>query len=222
MTGRLVRKLRRPVRLGSLRRTSPISDRWGWDRGTPIDRHFVERFLSQHRADISGDVVEIGDSRYIDRFGVDVRVKHVLDVDPANPAATMTADLASEDALPAQVADCVIVVQTLQYVYDCAAAVRGVHRLLRGGGVALATMPAVSRISRSTGVGSDFWRFTAPSVERLFGDAFGPDVSVDAHGNVLTGIAFLAGLAAEDLRPEELAIDDEYFPVLITARAVKR
>jgi hypothetical protein len=210
------------VRLGTLRRTSPVSDRWGWDRGTPIDRYFVERFLSQHRADISGDVVEIGDSRYIDTFGVDVRTKHVLDVDPKNAGATMTADLAAEHDLPAAVADCVILVQTLQYVYDCAAAVRGVHKLLRRGGVVLATMPAVSRISRSTGVGSDFWRFTAPSVERLLREAFGSDVSVHAHGNVLTGIGFLAGLAAEDLSQEELAFDDEYFPVLITARAVKR
>src|SRR5262249_26011527 len=159
---------------------------------------------------------------YIEKFGVDVRTKHVLDVDANNTAATITADLADADELPADVADCVIFVQTLQYVYDCAAAVRGVHKLLRPGGVALATVPSLSRISRSTGVGSDFWRFTAPSVERLFGDPFGPEVSVHAHGNVLTGIGFLAGLAAEDLRPEELAIDDEYFPVVITARAVKR
>ena len=39
---------RRRVSYGSLRRLTPISDRWGLDRGTPIDRHYIEQFLGRH------------------------------------------------------------------------------------------------------------------------------------------------------------------------------
>jgi hypothetical protein len=35
----------RSVRWGNLRRLRPFSDRYGCDRGTPIERYYIERFL---------------------------------------------------------------------------------------------------------------------------------------------------------------------------------
>src|SRR5215211_4187641 len=67
----LVRALRRghrPVRLGSLGTTQPVSWAWGYDRGLPIDRWYIERFLEQNRADITGRVLEVKDTMYTDRF----------------------------------------------------------------------------------------------------------------------------------------------------------
>ena len=46
-------------------------------------------------------------------------------------------------------------------------------------------------------------------------------MTVQAHGNVLAAIAFLHGLAREELRQEELDTKDPDYEVLITARAVK-
>jgi hypothetical protein len=46
-------------------------------------------------------------------------------------------------------------------------------------------------------------------------------VSVAPYGNVLSAIAFLHGLAAEELRPEELDHHDPDYQVLIAVRAVK-
>src|SRR5262252_4733624 len=37
---------------GRPRQVTPVSRDWGFDRGTPIDRYFVERFLGVHRHDI--------------------------------------------------------------------------------------------------------------------------------------------------------------------------
>jgi len=45
-------------------RLKPISKVFGFDRGTPIDRYYIENFLSQHRNDIHGIVLEIGDNTY--------------------------------------------------------------------------------------------------------------------------------------------------------------
>src|SRR5947207_406343 len=65
------RRILRPARLGVLRRVEPLT-KWGAERGTPVDRYYIERFLERHRADIRGRVLEVRDSRYTDRFGTSV------------------------------------------------------------------------------------------------------------------------------------------------------
>jgi hypothetical protein len=68
------------------------------------------------------------------------------------------------------------------------------RRLLEPGGVLLAMVPATSR-------------------ER---------VAVRSYGNVLAGMAFLAGLATEELARRELDRHDPYFPLVVAVRAVKQ
>jgi SAM-dependent methyltransferase len=218
-----LRRLRRPAWLGTARRTTPFSDRWGLDRGTPVDRYYIELFLSRHRRDIRGRVLEVGDSRYTDRFGSDVSSSDVLDVNADNRSATVVADLAQPDQFESAGYDCFILVQTLQYVFDVGAAVRTAHRVLRPGGVVLVTVPAVSRIARSAGLDGDYWRFTAASCRALFAADFGAEaVEAEAFGNVLSAASFLMGLAREDLTRREVDYLDPWFPVVVTARAVKR
>ena len=43
---------------GGFRRLSPVTNNWGLTRGQPVDRAHIEQFLSQHRGDIRGDVLE--------------------------------------------------------------------------------------------------------------------------------------------------------------------
>jgi SAM-dependent methyltransferase len=211
---------RRPVLLGSLGRTRPVDLHWGSSRGRPVDRWYIERFLAQHRASISGRVLEIKDSGYTDRFGQDVTERGVLDVDAGNPRATYVADLAAADALPDGHFDCFLLTQTLQYVYDVPAAIAHAHRVLAPGGTLLATMPAVSRVTGPPL--TDYWRFTPESGRRLFATEFGADaVEVTAPGNVLTQIAFLSGLAVEDLDEAALHDDDPSFPLLVCVAARK-
>ena len=216
-----VRRLLRPARLGVLHRTRPLSEHWGFDRGTPVDRHYIESFLEEHRGDVRGRVLEVQDSGYTDRFGTGVERRDVLDVDPKNPKATIVADLAAADAVPADSFDCFILTQTLHLIYDFRAALGHARRVLRPGGVLLATLPVVSRISRGAAA-NDFWRFTPASASALFGEVFGPErVEVRAYGNVLAGLAFLSGMAAEELSSKDLETRDEHFPVLVGVRAVK-
>src|SRR5450759_3773496 len=51
---RRIRRWGHPARLGVRHRTSPFSEVHGFDRGTPVDRYYIERFLDQHREDIHG------------------------------------------------------------------------------------------------------------------------------------------------------------------------
>lgn len=216
-----LRRLRRPAWLGTLRRTTPLSDGFGFDRGTPVDRYYIERFLEENRAAIRGRVLEIKNSKYTRRFGMSVEQCDVLDVDPKNRNATIVADLAAADAVPGETFDCIVLTQTLQYIFDTRSAIVHAHRLLRSGGVLLCTAPCISRIERGS-LDSEYWRFTGASCSRLFGDVFGAEnVRVHTQGNVLTGIAFLAGMAREELRQRELDQRDEHFPLIVTVRAEK-
>lgn len=217
-----LRRLRRPFRLGRFD-TAPISTEWGFDRGTPIDRYFIERFLEAHAADVRGRVLEVKSSEYTRRFDRGVVRADVLDIDPHNEQATIVADLTAADDVPAGVFDCFILTQTLQFIYDAPAAVRHAHRLLAPGGVLLVTVPVVARISPRYGPETEYWRFTAASCRRLFGDVFGPaNVEVSTSGNLLVDMAFLQGAAVEEFPRAKLEVNDPFFPLIVAVRAVRR
>jgi SAM-dependent methyltransferase len=117
--------------------------------------------------------------------------------------------------------DCFILTQTLQYIYDLKAAVIHAHRILAPGGTVLCTVPVVSRIDRRE-LGSEYWRLTAAACSRLFGDVFpSSNVAVRERGNVLAAVAFLVGMAAEELSTRKLERDDPFFPLVVTVRATK-
>jgi SAM-dependent methyltransferase len=213
--------LRHPAFLGTIRRTTPLSDHWGRDRGTPVDRYYIEHFLEGARTAIRGRVLEVMNADYTCRFGAAVERSDVLDIDPTNPSATIVADLANADDVASETFDCFILTQTLQYIYDLRSAVEHAHRILRPGGTLLCTVPTVSRIARRE-LDSEYWRLTTAGCARLFGDVFaGGVVEVRARGNVLSAVAFLVGMAREELSSRELDRDDPFFPVIVTVRATK-
>jgi len=213
------------VRFGTLRRVTPVSRRFGWDRGgLPVDRYYIERFLQQHAGDIAGHVLEVRDDAYTRRFGgTHVTRSDVLHPTTDNEKATIVADLTSADPIPSNTFDCIILTQVLPFILDVPAAVRTLHRILRPGGVVLASVPGISHIVRyDMDRWGDYWRFTSLSARRLFECGFpGGDVRVKAHGNVLAATAFLQGLSSRDLRPDELDYTDPDYEVLITVRAMK-
>jgi SAM-dependent methyltransferase len=213
------------VNFGGLRRLTPVSPAFGFDRGMPIDRYYIERFLAAHAGDIRGQVLEIGDDRYTRQFGGSrVTRSDVLHVVAGNPQATIVADLTRADDVPSESFDCILCTQTLQMIVDVEAALRHLARMLRPGGVLLTTSSGINRICRREGIDAwgEYWRFTTQSAHHLFGRAFSPaEVQAVAYGNVLAAVAFLHGLAAEELTPAELDYEDADFEVVIGVRAAK-
>ena len=215
------------VWFGSLRRLTPISRSHGYDRGTSIARYYINQFIAANAADVKGHVLEIGWDLYTKTIGADRVTKgDVLSYVEA-PKATIVADLTcatSAHQIPANTFDCIICTQTLEYIYDPKAAVSHLYRILKPGGVLLATFPGISRVDRHEGVDDwgTYWYFTEQSARRLFQTYFpAEDILIKAHGNVLAAIAFLHGLAAEELRQEELAILDPEYAISLAIRAVK-
>ena len=225
------------VNFGDLRRVAPISRGFGMARGLPVDRYYVEDFLRRHGGssgygggDIQGHVLEVGGDDYARRFGgwsgapdetSAITALDVLHADASNPIATIVGDLSTGAGIPEDRFDCVICTQTLHVIYEVEASIATLQRMLKPGGVALVTIPGITQSCRpDRDLWGDYWRFTTLSARRLFESAFAPEgVRVEAYGNVLAASAFLYGLAAEELRQEELAPRDPDYEMLIAVRA---
>lgn len=213
------------VRWGGLRRTSPVSRVFGLDRGTAIDRYYIEKFLTKSSALIGGVVLEIGDDYYTKKYGGSrVTRSEILHAVEGNAKATLIGDLQTGEGIPTNIFDCIILTQTLQFLYDMKSAVETLHRSLRPGGVALVTGTGISQISRyDMDRWGEYWRFTTLSAMRMFEEVFGKgQIKVSSHGNVLSATAFLQGISAGELRVSELDVYDQDYEVVITIEAIKR
>ena len=202
----------------------PISPDFGWERGTPIDRFYIENFLSDRAGDIVGRVLEIGDDVYSKRFGgAKIEVQDVLHVKADHPKATITGNLAQNDVLPKAAFDCIVFTQTLQFIFELEQAIDSLYDSLKPGGVLLATVPGLSQIDRGEWKDSWYWSFTAASVRQLFARRFGSEMlKIETHGNVFAATAFLQGAAFQEVDQELLTVNDPAYQLVITLRARKR
>jgi len=207
---------------GGLSSTTPVSLNFGWDRGKPIDRYYIERFLASNAGDITGRVLEVGDDTYSRLYGSNISLMDILHVDPHYAKATLHGDLSRPGVLPEGVFDCIVFTQTLQFIFELEEAVSHLYVALKPGGTLLLTVPGISPIDRGEWGESWFWSFTPASVRRLFQLSFPADaIELKAHGNVFAATAFLQGAALEEVDVAKLDEPDPAYPVIITLRARK-
>jgi hypothetical protein len=219
----LTRKKTRVV-FNDLTVNRPVSSRFGFDRGTPIDRYYIEKFLASRADLVGGRVLEVGDDTYSRRFGAGkVASFEVLHATSTASKSTVVGDLTDPATLPENAVDCFICTQTFNFIFEVQKAVQGAHALLKPGGVMLATVAGISQISRyDMERWGDYWRFTTASVRRLFEPVFTGGLEVESFGNVLAATAFLQGIAVEDLPDAALlGANDPDYQLIITIVARK-
>jgi hypothetical protein len=216
------RTLTRPEDIG-LDSVSPVSRYFGLDRGTPIDRYYIEEFLKENKLNIKGKVLEIAESTYSKKFGSNVSAFEVLHATAGNSLATIVGDLTNVDTLPQSAIDCFICTHTFNFIYEVENAVKGAHHLLAPNGIMLATVAGISQISRyDADRWGDYWRFTSDSATKLCEDVFGiGNVEVKCFGNCYAVINFLRGISCEEVSVEKLNIIDPDYPLVITIKAKK-
>ncbi|HOX52920.1 MAG TPA: hypothetical protein PKY05_15660, partial [Fibrobacteria bacterium] len=111
----------------------PISRNFGIDRGVPIDRHYIEAFLAEHREKIRGVTMEIADAKYTRRFGDDrvtqAMVMHVQDGYGADIVCDLSRECPRECFL-----DCFVLTQVLPFVYDVRSTIANALKMLKPGG----------------------------------------------------------------------------------------
>ena len=203
-------------RWGNLRRVRPFSEHFGFERGTPIDRYYLERFLERHRHLITGRVLEIQAPGYTMKYGralaaadsVDIVLRH-------NENLTYLCDLAkSERVIPDASYDCFLLPNTLSHLRDVEGCLRNALRVVRPGGVILATTAALVPLTADV---PDYWHASAAGWREIADRSWpGCDVRIDQHGNCLAAVAAMLGLTVEELEPSELDVNDPRYPVLVT------
>mgnify|MGYP006281647593 CR=1 FL=1 len=211
------------VNLGDLRSTAPVNGNFGFDRGTPVDRYYIEQFLDAQSQDIKQRVLEIGERTYTERFGGDeVSRSDVLHYAEGNDEATIVGDLTDAPHISDDSFDCIILTETLQLIYDVSAALDTLHRILRPGGVLLITVPGITPMPDDV-IGEGWqWSFTKNSLGGLLEESFpASQVEIKTYGNVLSAVAMLEGLTQEEFTTAELEAKDEVYPVTVTARVQK-
>ncbi|HQD92844.1 MAG TPA: methyltransferase [Bacilli bacterium] len=207
----------------NLRNLKPVSSVFGLDRGTPIDRIYIEDFLNKNKICIQGVVCEIGEDIYSKKFGSNIKKVEILHYTNDNPKATIIGDLVNVSTLPKNKIDCFILTQTLNFIYDFKSAIKGIYYMLKSEGVALVTVAGISQISRyDMDRWGDYWRFTDLSMKKSFEEVFGiGNVEIETYGNVLAATAFLQGICAEELTKKELFYQDKDYQVTIAIKAKK-
>ena len=225
---RVVRRARDTIELLKIPRVrarmgigcEPLSQSWGFDRGLPIHRYYVERFLHECARDIRGRCLEFQEDSYTTRFGgAAVRKLDVLHLDASNPNASIVADLTRPNDVPSNAFDCIICTHVLHVVDDVAAFVRELHRILAPEGVLLVATPFVSMCGPQS---HELSRLTPEGLRRLLARVFADaHVSIRPYGNSLTAAGELRGLVVAELSAAELDLEDARFAVEICARAVK-
>ena len=192
--------------------TAPFSEWWGHDRGFPICRYYLEKFLDDHRRHIRGHCLEFMEDLYSTRYGADrVTRVDVLHRDPGNPQATIVADLTKANNLPSNQFDTIVCTHVLHVVFDLQSIMKELFRILKPAGTLLVAVPHVSMADPGWG---ELWRFTQEGLFRTLKLAFdGENIETFAFGNSLTAAGQIRGLVAEEFPYEELDTHDARFAV---------
>jgi len=211
------------INRGDFHRKKPFSTVFGYDRGGPVDRYYIENFLKLNASNIKGRVLEIGDNEYTLKFGGEAVTKSdILHIDEKNAKATFVGDLSNAPQLPDDSFDCIVLTQTLHLIYNYMDALKTCYRVLKPGGSILLTVPGISPIAHDEWGDYWLWSFTKASLTRMMSELFPSDhVKINAYGNVLAAASFLYGVGLPEMKKEEMDYNDPHYPVIITALAIK-
>lgn len=213
----------RPVNLGDLDREKPFSEVFGYDRGGPVDRYYIENYLRQHSHRITGRVLEIGDNDYTLKFGGNkVLRSEIFHVDGSNVKATFIGDLSDAPHVPDNSFDCIILTQTLHLIYHYQKAIETCFRILKPGGSLIITVPGISHIAQDKWGEYWFWSFTDKAINRILTEQFkSENIQIGTFGNVLAVTAYLYGMGRPELTIKQLDYHDSHYQLVIASVAIK-
>lgn len=211
------------INSGDFKRVTPFSTEFGYDRGGPVDRYYIENFLEKNKNAVHGRVLEIGDNDYTLKYGGNkLTSSDILHIDKNNPKATIIGDLSNAPQIADNTYDCIILTQTLHLIYDFKGAISTCYRILKPGGTFLMTVPGITHIDQGEWKSNWLWAFTGASVTRILEERFpSKEMEVNTFGNVYTAAAFLYGMGVNEVSNKSKDHNDPHYQVIITAKVVK-
>lgn len=202
-------------------RSRAVSDFLGHDRGTPIDRYYIEDFLKKYSHYIKGNVLEVRDNNYTKKYGGEKINKSDILVyrEEANLDYTIVDDLSDPKVLRDNYYDCIILTQVLQYIPQIQKALHYTYSKLKHGGIALITVPGIAPISTYDYERWDAnWMFTGLTMRYLLSQITDrKNFDIYTYGNIKSAAAFLYGYAWQELKKVDLDKNDIKYQVIVAA-----
>ncbi len=202
---------------GDLRRIAPICNSFGFTRGTPIDRYYLDRFIGEIRFQVTGKVLEVGgvvQNRELYQFDR-VTEYQTLDI-AARSGVTLVGDVHDAAIIEPESLDAVVLFNVLEHCHNPWMVVQNIYHWLKMEGKCFCMVPNAQRLHNFP---QDYWRPLPDGIRQLFQNFSQQNLSV--YGNPLTVVASFLGIAAEELSPQELDDFHPDYPVATCAIAMK-
>ena len=196
----------------------PLERDFGIRRGIPIDRYYIEKFLSENNC-ISGNVLEIGDNRYSKKFGKNI-ISHVLRGKNGMDYINLDGSLLEYETLSNYgLFNTLIITNVLSFIFDHNKALENLSKIIDKGGKCLITVNGLSGMSNyDNDRWGDYWRYSEKSLSKLLRKYF-KQFEIKSYGNASTAAGIILGLTKEDYSEQILDILDKSYPVVICAKA---
>lgn len=199
----------------------PLNRTFGFSRGMPIDRYYIEKFMDENKNLIFGDVLEIAENTYTLKYGGDkVRKSYILYVNSDDDInKDIVGNFETGEGIGEEMMDCIILTQVLPFIYNIQKAVKNIYKMLKEHGTALITVNGISQISRyDMDRWGHYWSFTDMSMQRLLETVASKDnIKIQTFGNAKAAAALMYGLAVEDMAEESLDVWDKDYQISICA-----
>jgi hypothetical protein len=196
-----------------------ISNDFGFGRGVPVDRYYIDKFFSENSNLIVGNCLEFGDSAYLDKYGTAVTEKIIFNYSstPHISGSNITGDITKLTSLPKDEFDCIVCINVLNFIYDLPQALLGLKHMLKLDGKILLTMAGVaSHISRyDMNRWGDYWRVTDKAAVKLLEESGFKIELMKVFGNPYACTAQINGFCVEDINTSELIPAHQDYQLLI-------
>ena len=204
------------INLGSFANGKPFCHEFGYTRGTPIDRVFLDVFIDTIRDQVYGATLEIGgrkEDKSLYRFQ-NAEPFETLDVE-AGSGADHVGDAHCITLFRPGSWDSILAFNVLEHCERPWIVVSNFLYWLRPGGMAFCVVPNAQRLHRGP---RDYWRILPDAASSLFSDF--EEVTILRYGNLLTSQAAMSGIAAEELH-YAMAYSDRDYPTVTCISARK-
>ncbi|MBW4635650.1 MAG: class I SAM-dependent methyltransferase [Iphinoe sp. HA4291-MV1] len=203
--------------LGDLRRRFPICPLFGFTRGTPIDRYYLDKFIGEIREQVAGNVLEVGGvlrNREVYQF-YNATEYQTLDIF-ASSGVTLVGDVHDPETIRPESLDAVVIFNVLEHCHNPWVVVKNIYSWLKVGGQCFCMVPSAQKLHDVPG---DYWRPLPDGMKQLFQDFSQQKLHV--YGNPLTVVASFMGISAEELSLQELDDFHPDYPVATCMIAMK-
>ena len=203
-----------------------ISNDFGFSRGNPIDRYYIENFLKKNQNDFVGESLEFGTDFYLKKFNRGITSFNIFTSlkDKSKNKNLIKGDLSIVKNQPEEKYDLIVCTNVLNFIYDINLAIKGLHKMLKKNGVCLVTIASFStHVSRyDMDRWGDYWRLSEKSAYKAFKKNNFIIDECKSFGNVKLAIAQMNGLCVDDIDSDILKINDNDYQMLITLRVKKQ